>query len=100
MNKLALIAATALTAATFGGAALAQDANGDATTSDFTTVDANVDGAVSWEEAFGAFPSLTEDLFNQADANGDGTLDEGEYANLVALIPGATESDSNEAAPQ
>ncbi len=89
MNKLALIAAAALTAATFGGAALAQDAN--ATTPDFKTVDANVDGMISWEEAFGAFPTISEDLFKQADANGDGSLDEGEFANLVALVPGATD---------
>ena len=92
MNKLALIAAAALPAATFGGAALAQDANAGAP--DFKTVDANVDGMVSWEEAFGAFPTITEDLYNQADANGDGSLDEGEFANLVALVPGDTNGDA------
>src|SRR5690348_13221978 len=84
MNKLALIAVAALSAATFGAAAIAQDSD----TGDFGKADANNDAMVSWDEALGAYPTLSQALFNQADANGDGSLDEGEFIALQGLTAG------------
>jgi hypothetical protein len=84
MNKLAMIAAAALTAATFGVAAIAQDS----TAGDFDKVDANKDAVVSWDEALGAYPTLTQELFAQADANADGNLDESEFTALLGLTAG------------
>ena len=84
MNKLALAAAAALTAATFGAAAIAQDA-ATSETGNFDHADANTDGVVSWDEAIGVFPTLSQALFDQADANGDGSLDEAEFTALEGL---------------
>jgi len=39
-------------------------------------------------EAMGVYPNLTQDIFNKADANGDGKLDEAEYGNLQGLAGG------------
>lgn len=84
MNKFALAAAAALTAGVFGVAAIAQDTTGG----DFDKADANNDTLVSYEEALGVYATLTQDLFNQADANGDGNLDEGEFTSLQGLTAG------------
>lgn len=84
MNKFALAAAAALTAGVFGLAAIAQDSTGG----DFDKADANNDSLVSYEEALGVYATLTQDLFNQADANGDGNLDEGEFTSLQGLTAG------------
>lgn len=84
MNKLALVAAAALSAASFGAAAIAQDN----TTGDFGNADANNDSVVSYDEAIGVYPTLTQALFDQADANGDGSLDEAEFTALVGLSAG------------
>jgi hypothetical protein len=91
MNKLALIAAAALTAASFGAAAIAQDAT-QSETGNFDSVDANKDGFVSWDEALGAYPTLTQEIFNQADTNADGTLDEAEFTGLEGLTAGLDDS--------
>jgi hypothetical protein len=91
MNKLALIAAAALAATSFGAAAIAQDAT-QSETGNFDSVDANADGFVSWDEALGAYPTLTQEIFNQADANGDGTLDEAEFTALEGLTAGSDDS--------
>jgi hypothetical protein len=95
MNKLAIIAAAALTAATFGASAIAQDN----TTGDFGAADANKDAVVSWDEALGVYPTLTQELFAQADANADGNLDEAEFTALVGLTAGldGAETTSSEA---
>jgi hypothetical protein len=87
MNKLALAAAAALTFATFGTAAIAQDASSN-DTGDFDHADANTDGFVSWEEALGVFPTLSQTIFDQADADGDGNLDESEFTALQGLTAG------------
>ncbi|HZY69047.1 MAG TPA: hypothetical protein VFE52_10685, partial [Devosia sp.] len=87
MNKLALVAAAALSAATFGVAAIAQESD-TTQAGDFDNVDANKDQLVSWDEAVGVYPTLTQDLFNQADANGDGSLDEAEFISLEGLTAG------------
>lgn len=88
MNKLAILAAAALSAGTFGMAAMAQDG------SDFVNADGNKDGLVSWEEARGVFPTLSEEVFKQADANADGNLDEAEYTALQGLTAGAEDTTS------
>lgn len=84
MNKFALVAAAALSVATFGAAAIAQDTS----SADFDKIDANKDAVVSWDEALGAYPTLTQELFAQADANADGSLDESEFTALVGLTAG------------
>ena len=83
MNKIAIIAAAAVTTVSFAvGGALAQ-AGGD-----FAKADANKDGFVSQEEAMGVYSTLTPDLFVKADANADGKLDETEFAALQGLTAG------------
>jgi hypothetical protein len=83
MNKLALAAAAVLSVATFGAAGAFAQAGGD-----FASVDANHDNQVTFEEAVGANPQLTQDLFNQADADGNGYLDEAEFGTLQGLTAG------------
>jgi hypothetical protein len=80
MNKIALAAAAVMTAGTFGLAAIAQD-----NSSDFQRADGNKDGVVSFEESLAINGAITQDLFNKADANGDGSLDEAEFTSLVTL---------------
>ena len=98
MNKIAAVTIAALTAATFGVSfAVAQDGQAD-----FTKVDANNDKVVSYDEARGAFPTLAQTLYDQADANKDGTLDEAEYASLKGLTAGLGNdtSSSNDSSSQ
>jgi len=97
MNKLAIIAAAALTAAMFGASAIAQETT---TVVDFATADANKDAIVSWDEALAVYPTLTEDLFKQADANADGNLDEAEFTALVGLTAGADATTTSSSAAQ
>ena len=52
---------------------------------DFQHADENRDGKVSWEEAFGDSPTLTRVLFNAADEDHNGSLDEAEYGLLYGL---------------
>lgn len=89
MNKFALVAAAALAATTFGVAgALAQAGSTDS----FDTADANNDGSVSFEEAMGVFPTLTQQLFDQADADHSGALDETEFGSLQGLTAGLNDN--------
>ena len=91
MNKLGILAAATLTVATFGAAtAFAQSG-----TSDFAMADGNKDAVVSMAEAMGVFPTLTQVLFDQADANKDGNLDQSEYTNLQGLTAGLTGGDQS-----
>ena len=83
MNKLALLAAAALTVTSFGVAGAMAQAGG---TDDFAKADANKDGAVDMTEAQGLYANLTQDLFTKADANADGKLDETEFASLQGLV--------------
>ncbi len=107
MNKLALVAAAALTAGTFGAAAIAQEAT-TSETGNFDHADANTDGVVSWDEAIGVYPTLSQTLFDQADANADGSLDEAEFTALEGLTAGlddsgvatSTESSSSESSSE
>jgi len=91
MNKFSLVAAAALTVATFGvTAAFAEGSD------DFAMVDGNK--AVSCDEARGAFPTLAQSIFDQADAKKDGSLDEAEFGSLKGLTAGLgnNSSSSNE----
>ena len=97
MKKLAILAAAAATVVTFGAASAYAQAGGN-----FATADANKDGAVTFEEAMGQYNTLTQDIFDQADANKDGKLDEGEYGTLGGLVgqpSGMMDSTSSSAAP-
>jgi hypothetical protein len=91
MNKIALAAAAVLSVGTFGLAAIAQD-----NSSDFQKADGNKDGLVSYEEALVVHSNLTQDLFTKADANADGSLDEGEFQSLVTLAGAMGDETSNE----
>lgn len=64
-----------------GGYAIAQQTNG----SDFTNADANRDNTASFEKAGGVYPTLTQQLFDNADVNKDGILDGAEYTSLGGL---------------
>ncbi|TYB77534.1 hypothetical protein [Maritimibacter fusiformis] len=59
-------------------------------------LDANEDGFVSLVELQATYPDVTEADFTEADANGDGLLDEEELAAAreAGLIPMAEEEDS------
>lgn len=81
MRKLALTVAAALAVGTFATGALAQGTAGG----DFSNADGNKDGGVSYQEAVGAYPGLTEEQYNQADTNQDGTLNEAEFGSLAGL---------------
>lgn len=97
MKKLAIVAAAALAATTFGLSGAFAQTNDDA----FTKADANKDGSVSFEEAMGVYPTLTQDVFNKADANADAKLDAAEFAALVGLtanVGAATGESSSSAA--
>ncbi|AKI00267.1 Protein of unknown function (DUF2673) [Hoeflea sp. IMCC20628] len=47
---------------------------------DFTSVDTDQSGAVSWEEVAAAIPDASEDSFRSADVDGSGDLSAEEYA--------------------
>ena len=82
MKKQAILAVAVLTVLSFGGAAIAQDDMEGV----FRNADANNDMIIDWDEAHGTIPTLTQDQFNSADDNGDGTLDEGEFRGLLTLF--------------
>ena len=94
MNKLAIVTLAAVSAATFGVAGAFAQAGGD-----FAAIDTNHDQKVTLEEAMGPYPTLTQSLFDQADANKDGSLDEAEYGTLGGLLGGQNGGDSSSAAP-
>lgn len=49
---------------------------------DFSTVDADGSGTVTWEEVQAALPDVTEEQFQGADADGSGDLSAEEFATL------------------
>lgn len=98
VNKLTITAIAAVSAALFGvSGAYAEGGN-------FANVDADHDSKVTLTEATGAYPTLTQAQFDQADSNKDGSLDEAEFGTLAGLLPAANEnggssSSSSAAAP-
>lgn len=48
----------------------------------FSRADTNHDGVVEWPEARNALPRLKKPHYERCDANGDGVIDQGEYALL------------------
>lgn len=95
MNKLNLLAVVAVAAAAFGTAGVLGQSNAD-----FTRADGNNDGKITRLEAQGAIPTLSQELFDKADVNHDGVLDETEWPLAQALSPEQGNShDSSEAPP-
>lgn len=78
MKTLALTLSAAALAAT---GAMAQDAGG--------VQDENEDGIYSMEELTAAYPELTEEQYDAIDADGDESVDVGEFADAVeaGLLP-------------
>lgn len=66
-------------------ASLAMTLAAHAQTPDFATADADGNGTVSMEELKAVMPDVSEDKVKAADANGDGQLDEEEYAALIDM---------------
>ena len=83
------------------GAAFAQEA-AIADPSNFTGVDTDRNGTVSWAEFSLMFPDVGEDQYNTADVDGDGVLSEDEYATLAistGSVGGGDESDGDTTGP-
>jgi hypothetical protein len=100
MKKLVFAAAAAMTVGVFGLAAVAQD-----NSSDFQRADGNKDGTLTFEEALIVNSTLSQGLFDQADSNDDGVIDESEFTSLETLAaslgtdPSEPASSSEEPAP-
>ena len=73
-RAIAMLAASALIAVV--PATLAQAKNG---CPDFSAVDADQSGTVSFDELSAAMPGVTQDLFNKADVDQSGDLSKTEY---------------------
>ena len=78
MKKIAL---STLVVLGMSSAAFAQAAT------DFATIDTDVSGAVSFEEAQAAWPDLTVEAFASADTDANGELSAEEYALLISAAP-------------
>lgn len=84
MKNLAIVAVTGLMLSGLAASAvMAEDGS-----EKFINTDANKDNIVSMAEAQGAYPTLTQVLFDQADANHDGNLDAAEFTALEGLSAG------------
>jgi hypothetical protein len=79
--KTILVTIAALSLST--AAVLAQDAAAPATP-DYTAVDANADGSVTFDELIVALPDITQEQFTAADLDASGGLTAEEYAALAA----------------
>lgn len=66
-------------------AALTMTAAAYAAVPDFATVDADGNGTISMDELKAAIPDISPDKVQAADANGDGQLDQQEYAALTSM---------------
>jgi Ca2+-binding EF-hand superfamily protein len=80
MKTLAIVSAATLLVAGLSTTAMAEDF--------FTTSDGNNDGVISLGEAQGVYNTLSLNLFNSADSDGDGLLDESEFYSLGGLTAG------------
>ncbi|GMQ84210.1 MAG: hypothetical protein BMS9Abin06_0978 [Gammaproteobacteria bacterium] len=77
MKKLLVVAAVAMTTSFAHAEAPATDAAVETTQASFTQIDADQDGKISKQEA-SSFSSV-ELMFDKADSNKDGTLDNAEF---------------------
>ena len=80
--KMILTALAAAGIALSSGAAIAQSAN-IAVDDAFLGVDTDDNGQVSWAEFSLIYSDITEEQFNTADADGDGSLTQDEFDSLV-----------------
>ena len=80
MKTLAILSAATLLVAGVSTTAVAEDF--------FEISDGNNDGVISMGEAQGVYNTLSLNLFNSADADGDGLLDESEFYSLGGLTAG------------
>jgi len=80
MKTLAILSAATLLVAGVSTTAMAEDF--------FLSSDGNNDGAISIGEAQGVYNTLSLDLFNSADSDGNGLLDEPEFYSLGGLTAG------------
>jgi len=80
MKTLAILSAATLLVAGVSTTAMAEDF--------FLSSDGNNDGVISMTEAQGVYNTLSLNLFNSADSDGDGLLDEGEFYSLGGLTAG------------
>ena len=80
MKTLTILAASSLLVAGLASTAMAGDL--------FDISDANHDNVISMSEAQGTYNTLNIQLYNSADENGDGWLDEGEFFALGGLSAG------------
>ncbi|HHY50735.1 MAG TPA: hypothetical protein GYA10_13420 [Alphaproteobacteria bacterium] len=87
--KILLASLAAAGLALSAGAALAQDTSAVNPDQSFAGVDTDHNGEVTWTEFQLAFADITEEQFRQADADGNGSLNEDEFDSL-ALATGST----------
>jgi len=80
MKTIAILSASALLVAGLSSGATAEDF--------FSTSDGNNDGVISMSEAQGVYNTLSLNLFNSADSDGDFLLDESEFYSLGGLTAG------------
>jgi hypothetical protein len=80
MKTLAIVSAASLLVAGLSSTAMAEDF--------FDNSDGNNDGVISMSEAQGVYNTLSPNLFNAADADGNGLLDESEFYSLGGLTAG------------
>jgi hypothetical protein len=80
MKTLAILSASALLVAGLSTTTMAEDF--------FTISDGNNDGVISLSEAQGVYNTLSPNIFNSADSDGNGLLDETEFYELGGLTAG------------
>jgi hypothetical protein len=101
MNKIILSAAAAILLAGSGAALAQESTNSNATSTtgtnmsgealDFVALDADANGMLSLQEAQVAWPDLTQQQFEAADTDHDGSLSEDE-ANALKATAGVQNS--------
>jgi len=72
---------------TFAAIGLSTAAFAQAEAPTFASADTDTSGGVSLAEAQVAWPDLTQEAFDAADANKDGQLDQTEFDAYVATLP-------------
>ncbi|MCD7059940.1 EF-hand domain-containing protein [Pelagibacterium xiamenense] len=83
--KATLLSATTLLGLAFAGSAVAQGV-------DFASLDADMNGEISFEELQAALPNIVEEDFSVLDVDGSGGLSEDEFATLVTPPSGGADT--------